>query len=187
MRCIFSAGRATGLHQVALGLMGYHRAYVRGMSRSVCLAIRRLPVKDIANEFKAFILRGNVIDLAIAVVIGAAFGAVITAFTTDIISPLLAAFGGKPDFSKEWILTVNGGKFLFGAFVTAIINFVILAAIIFFFVVKPINTLMSRRKQELPPDPTTRECPYCLSEIPIKATRCAFCTQEVPAVAAAAS
>ncbi|MDE3229568.1 MAG: large conductance mechanosensitive channel protein MscL [Chloroflexota bacterium] len=139
------------------------------------------------DEFKAFILRGNVIDLAIAVVIGVAFGAVVTAFTTDLISPLLAAFGGKPDFSKEWILDVNGGKFLFGAFITAIINFVILAAIIFFFVVKPMNFLMSRRKQELPPDPTTRDCPYCLSSIPIAATRCAFCTQEVPPVETAAA
>jgi len=148
------------------------------------LAIRRLLVRDIVNEFKAFILRGNVIDLAIAVVIGAAFGAVVTAFTTDIISPLLAAFGGKPDFSKEWILTVNGGKFLFGAFITAIINFLILAAIIFFFVVKPINMLMARRKQEAPPDPSTRDCPYCLSTIPIQATRCAFCTQEIPPAAA---
>ena len=141
-------------------------------------------MKDLATEFKAFILRGNVIDLAIAVVIGVAFGAVITAFTTDIISPLLAAFGGKPDFSKEWILSVNGGKFLFGAFITALINFVILAAIIFFFVVKPINMMMARRKQEAPPDPSTRDCPYCLSTIPIQATRCAYCTQEVPAATA---
>ncbi len=137
-------------------------------------------MKDILDEFKAFILRGNVIDLAIAVVIGVAFGTVITAFVSDIISPLLAAFGGKPDFSGVWIVNVNGGKFLFGAFITAIISFVILAAIIFFFVVKPINFLMAHKKQELPADPTTRACPYCISEIPLAATRCAFCTQEVP-------
>ncbi len=142
-------------------------------------------MKGLSDEFKAFILRGNVIDLAVAVIIGAAFGSIIAAFTTDIISPLLSAFGGKPDFSKEWILTVNHANFLFGAFVTVIINFIILALIIFFLVIKPVNYLMSRRKQELPADPTTRECPYCLSEIPIKATRCAFCTQEVSAATAA--
>ena len=141
---------------------------------------RGLLVKSVMDEFKAFILRGNVIDLAIAVVIGAAFGAVVTAFVNDIISPLLAAFGGKPDFSNMWIVNVNGGKFLFGAFITAIISFLILAAIIFFFVVKPINYLMAHKKEEAPGAPTTRQCPYCISDIPLGAIRCAYCTQEVP-------
>jgi large conductance mechanosensitive channel len=137
-------------------------------------------VKDIVNEFKAFLLRGNVVDLAIAVVIGAAFGGVVTAFVKDIISPLLAAFGGTPDFSSAWIVTVNKGTFKFGDFVTVVISFVILAAIVFFFVVKPINFLMAHKKQEMPADPTTRACPYCISEIPLAATRCMYCTQEVP-------
>lgn len=144
-------------------------------------------MRDLFTDFKAFILRGNVVDLAVAVIIGAAFSGIISAFTDDIISPLLAIFGGKPDFRSIWIVTVNGAHFKFGDFVTVIINFVILAAIIFFLVIKPINYLMSRRKQEAPPDPSTRDCPYCLSEIPIAATRCAYCTQEVPAVAAVAT
>lgn len=136
------------------------------------------------DEFKAFLLRGNVIDLAVAVVIGAAFGAVVDAFVKDLITPLIAALGGQHDFSNMWIVTVNNGEFKFGAFITAVLSFIILAAIIFFFVVKPINYLMTHRRQEAPADPTTRDCPYCLSVIPIAATRCAFCTEEVPAVAA---
>lgn len=143
-------------------------------------------MKKILDEFKAFILRGNVIDLAIAVVIGAAFGAVVTALVKDILTPLIAAIAAQPDFSNL-TFTINHSKFLYGDFINAVISFIILAAVIFFFVVKPINFLMSRRKQELPPDPTTRDCPYCLSAIPIAATRCAFCTQEVPAVEAAAA
>ncbi|HEX8732707.1 MAG TPA: large conductance mechanosensitive channel protein MscL [Ktedonobacterales bacterium] len=143
-------------------------------------------MKKILDEFKAFILRGNVIDLAIAVVIGAAFGAVVTALVKDILTPLIAAIAAQPDFSNL-TFTINHSKFLYGDFINAVISFIILAAVIFFFVVKPINFLMSRRKQELPPDPTTRDCPYCLSAIPIAATRCAFCTQEVPAVEAAAT
>ena len=137
-------------------------------------------MKSLFDEFKAFLLRGNVIDLAIAVVIGAAFGGVVTAFVNDIISPLLAAFGGTPNFSSAWIVTVNKGTFKFGDFVTVVISFVILAAIIFFFVIKPINWLMAHKKQEMPADPTTRACPYCISEIPLAATRCMYCTQEVP-------
>lgn len=143
-------------------------------------------MKSIYDEFKAFILRGNMVDLAIAVVIGAAFGAVVTALVKDLITPLIAAIGGQPDFS-QLTFTINHSKFLYGDFINAVIGFVIIAAVIFFFIIKPLNFLMSRRKQELPPDPTTRDCPYCLSTIPIAATRCAFCTQEVPAAAAAAS
>lgn len=139
-------------------------------------------MKSLFDEFKSFILRGNVVDLAIAVLIGAAFGGIVSALTDDIISPLLAAIGGKPDFSHEWIVTLNHATFKFGAFVTVLINFVILAAIIFFLVIKPINYLMSHRRQATAADPTTRLCPYCVSEIPLEATRCAYCTQEVPAM-----
>jgi large conductance mechanosensitive channel len=136
------------------------------------------------KEFKEFILRGNVLDLAIAVVIGAAFGAVVTALVKDLITPLIAAIGGQPDFSAIKF-TVNNSQFLIGDFLNAIIAFIILAAVIFFFVVKPVNALLERsRRQKATPDPTTHKCPYCLSEIPNAATRCAFCTQEVAAVSA---
>lgn len=138
-------------------------------------------MKGLIEEFKAFILRGNVVDLAVAVIIGAAFGGIVTALTTDIISPLIGMFGGKPDFSKEWDPTINGAHFMFGSFVTVVINFIILAAIIFFLVVKPINYVMSRRKVETAPAPATRDCPYCYSAINIAASRCPFCTSEVPA------
>ncbi len=137
-------------------------------------------MKDLLNEFKAFILRGNVIDLAVAVVVGAAFAAIITALVNDIISPLLAVFGGTPNFDSAWIWKVNGAQFKFGAFITAVIYFLIVATIIFFLVIKPINFLMTHRRKQVVADPTTRECPYCISVIPIAATRCAFCTQEVP-------
>lgn len=130
-------------------------------------------------DFKAFILRGNVVDLAVAFMIGAAFAAVVTAFVKDLITPLLAAIGGQPDFSGLYF-TINHSKFLYGDFINVVVAFLILAAILFFFVVKPVNWLMARRKTELPVDPTTRDCPYCLSSVPIKATRCAFCTSELP-------
>ena len=138
------------------------------------------------NEFKAFILRGNVVDLAVAVVIGAAFGAVVAAFVGDIIMPIIGALGGKPSFD-QYYWTLNGSRILVGSFLTALVAFVILAAVIFFFVVKPVNWLMARRKTELPADPTTRDCPYCVSSIPVQATRCPFCTSEVAPVAATAS
>ncbi len=138
------------------------------------------------NEFKAFILRGNVVDLAVAVVIGVAFGAVVASFVSDVIMPIIGALGGKPSFDQYyWVL--NGSRVLVGSFLTALVAFVILAAVVFFFVVKPVNWLMSRRKTELPTDPTTRDCPYCVSSIPIQATRCPFCTSEVAPVAATAS
>lgn len=132
------------------------------------------------DEFKAFILRGNVVDLAVAVVIGVAFGAVVTALVNDVIMPILGAFGGKPSFD-QYYWTLNHSNILVGTFLTALVAFLILAAVIFFFVIKPINWLMSRRKTELPADPTTRDCPYCISSIPIQATRCPFCTSEVSA------
>lgn len=136
------------------------------------------------KDFRDFILRGNVVDLAVGIVIGAAFGAVVTAFVKDLITPFIAAIGGKPDFSSVGF-TINKSRFLVGDFINAVVSFLIIAAVVFFFVVRPVNALMSRRKTELPVDPTTRDCPYCMSSIPLKATRCAFCTQELPPVGAA--
>src|SRR5690348_13802240 len=117
------------------------------------------------SEFKAFVLRGNVIDLAVAVVIGVAFGLVVNAFVTDIITPILGAIGGKPNFSSL-TFTINGSVFFYGSFINAVIEFLFVAAAIFFFVVKPINHLQARRAGQDGP-PTTRPCPECLSEIPV--------------------
>lgn len=129
--------------------------------------------------FKKFIMRGNVLDLAVAVVIGAAFGAVVTALVKDLITPIIAALVGKPDFSNI-VFTVNGSKFLIGDFINSVLSFLLIAAAVYFFVVLPVNTLMARmRRGEVPPDPTTKKCPECLSEIPIGATRCAFCTSAI--------
>lgn len=127
------------------------------------------------NGFKQFILRGNVLDLAVAVVMGAAFGAVVTALVKDLITPLIAAIVGKPDFSAIQF-KVNGSQFLVGDFVNAVVSFLLIAAAVYFFVVLPMNTLLARiHRGEVPPDPTTKECPECLSTIPIKARRCAAC------------
>ena len=128
------------------------------------------------KEFKAFLLRGNMLDLAIAVVIGAAFGAIVAALVADLITPLIAAIGGQPDFSGLHF-TINNSQFMYGHFFNAIISFVIIAAVIFFLVIKPVNTLMSRMKKD--EEATTKPCPHCLSEIPREARRCAFCTMEV--------
>lgn len=129
--------------------------------------------------FKEFILRGNVVDLAVGVVIGAAFGGVITAFTKDLLTPLIAAIVGKPDFSAI-VFEINGSKFLIGDFINALISFLLIATVVYYFVVLPVATLMKRiSKQPPPPDPTTRACPECLSQIPIPARRCAFCTSPV--------
>lgn len=132
------------------------------------------------SGFRAFLLRGNVVDLAIAVVIGAAFGAVVTALVKDLITPLIAAIGGKPNFATL-SFTINKSHFLYGDFINAVIAFVIIAAVIYYLVVVPYNRLMARFKTETPVDPTTRECPYCISSIPIAASRCPFCTSEVQA------
>lgn len=129
--------------------------------------------------FRAFLLRGNVVDLAVAVVIGAAFGAVVSAFVKDLMTPLIAALFGKPDFASLYF-TINKSKFLYGDFFNAIISFVIVAAVIYYFVVLPINALIERSRREKPADPTTKKCPECLSEIPIDAKRCAFCAQPQP-------
>jgi large conductance mechanosensitive channel len=134
------------------------------------------------KDFKQFLLRGNVVDLAVGVVIGVAFGAVITAFVDDLITPLIGAIFGKQDFSAL-TFSINGSRFLYGAFINAVIAFVLIAAAVFFFVVRPVNALMARRRTEPPVDPTTRECPECLSSIPTAARRCAFCTAEVGAAA----
>jgi large conductance mechanosensitive channel len=124
--------------------------------------------------FKEFVLRGNVLDLAIAVVIGAAFSNLITAMVKDLITPLIGAIVGKPDFSA-WIVTVNGSPFL--DFLNAVIAFILMAAAVYFFVVAPMNAWIARRRRgEAPTDPTTKKCPECLSEVPIAARRCAFCT-----------
>jgi large conductance mechanosensitive channel len=127
--------------------------------------------------FKQFLLRGNVIDLAVAVVMGGAFGAVVTALVKDLITPLIAALVGKPDFSAI-AFEVNGSKFLVGDFLNALVSFLLISAAIYFFVVAPVNALIARmRRGEAPPDPTTKKCPECLSEVPIAARRCANCTQ----------
>ena len=129
--------------------------------------------------FRAFLLRGNVVDLAIAVVIGVAFTAVITAFVKDLITPLIAAIGGKPDFSQLYF-TVNSSKFLFGDFINAIFAFLIIAAVIYFLVILPYQALTERSRKEPPADTTTKKCTECLSEIPKDARRCAFCTSPQP-------
>jgi len=130
----------------------------------------------LGREFRDFILRGNVVDLAIAVVIGAAFGSIVTALVKDLVTPLIAAIGGKPDFSKVQF-TLNNSAFLIGDFINALVSFLIIAAVVFFFVVKPVNGLMARFKPDEPQ--VTRECPYCLSSVPGQASRCAFCTSDL--------
>jgi len=126
--------------------------------------------------FRQFLLRGNVIDLAVAVVIGGAFGVVITAFVKDLITPLIAAMVGQPDFSAI-TFTINGSQFLLGDFINALLAFVLVGAAVYFFVVVPVNAIAARRARgQAPPDPTTKKCPECLSEVAIAARRCAFCT-----------
>jgi large conductance mechanosensitive channel len=137
------------------------------------------------SGFKQFILRGNVVDMAVGVVIGAAFATVVGAFTKDLLTPLIAAIVGQPDFSAI-TFTVNGSSFALGDFLNALIAFLLVAAAVYFFVVVPVNALVSRmRKAPAPADPTTRKCPECLSEIPIDARRCAHCAEPVARGAAA--
>jgi large conductance mechanosensitive channel len=136
----------------------------------------------VLKDFKAFLLRGNVVDLAVAVVIGAAFGMVVNALVKDLLTPIIA-IPGKADFASLHF-TIHGSKFAYGDFINQVISFVSIAAAVFFFVVKPVNALMARRKTEPDVDSTTRECPECLSNIPSAAHRCMFCTAEVaPTVA----
>lgn len=129
--------------------------------------------------FKQFILRGNVLDLAVAVVMGAAFGAVVTAMVKDFLTPLIAAAVGKPDFSAIQF-TINGSKFAIGDLINSVVSFVLIGAAVYFFVVLPVNALMAKLKRgEVPAGPATKACPECLSQIPINARRCAFCTSTV--------
>jgi len=127
------------------------------------------------KEFKEFLLRGNMLDLAVAVVIGAAFTAVVTALTVDVLTPFIkAVFGGATQFNgMHW--TVNGSKIYYGRVLTQLLNFVIVAAVIFFLVIKPVNALMARLGRT-PAEEPVRECPECLSKVPDAATRCAYCT-----------
>ena len=137
------------------------------------------------KDFKQFLLRGSVVDLAVGIVIGAAFGAVVTGFVTAFLTPLIGLLAGKASLSAL-AFTVGSNpptEFPYGLFLNALIAFVLIAAAVFFFVVKPVNALMARRKTETPVDPATRDCPECLSSIPRAANRCAFCTAEVGAAA----
>jgi large conductance mechanosensitive channel len=132
------------------------------------------------TDFKEFLLRGNVVDLAVGIVIGVAFGAVVTAFVADLITPLVGAIFGTHDFSSL-AFTIHKSRFLYGDLINKVLAFVLIAAAVFFLVVRPVNALMARRRTEPPVDETVRACPECLSDIPIAARRCAFCTSEVSA------
>ena len=136
------------------------------------------------KEFREFAMRGNVIDLAVAFVIGAAFGALVQALVKDLITPIIAAIVGKPDFSTL-SFQINNSHFLYGDFIDAVITFLSVAAAVFFFVVKPMNVIAAARARgQAEPEATTKQCPECLSEIPVAATRCAFCAQPQPRAAA---
>jgi large conductance mechanosensitive channel len=130
------------------------------------------------KEFREFILRGNLVDLAVAVVIGTAFGALVTQLVSSLITPLIAAVGGQPDFASL-TFTINDSVFTYGAFLNALISFLIIAAVVFFLVVKPVNALMARFRTEPDVESPTHDCPACLSQIPTAARRCAFCTEEL--------
>lgn len=130
------------------------------------------------REFKTFILKGNVVDLAVGVVIGVAFTAVVNGFVKDIITPLIAAIGGQPDFSGLYF-TINNSRFLYGEFINAVISFLIIAAVLFFFVVQPLNKLQARAsRSKKAEDPTEKKCSECLSDIPKAAKRCKYCTSK---------
>lgn len=130
------------------------------------------------KDFKAFILRGNLVELAVAVVLGVAFAAVIASLVADLITPLIAALGGKQDFSAL-TFTVNGSEFRYGSFINALLAFVVIAAVVYFFVVKPVNRMMERYKTEPEVEAPTKDCPRCLSAIPAGASKCAFCTADL--------
>jgi large conductance mechanosensitive channel len=132
-------------------------------------------------DFKKFVLRGNVVDLAVAFVIGLAFAAVVKALVADLITPIIAVIFGKPSF-ENLSFTINGSHFLYGDFINSLITFLSIAAAVFFFVVAPITHLMARRAQE---DPDTKECPECTSAIPVNARRCPQCTAQIVATGTA--
>jgi large conductance mechanosensitive channel len=131
--------------------------------------------------FKQFLLRGNVIDLAVAVVIGGAFGTVVSALVKDLLTPLLAAIGGQPDFSAL-AFTINGSRFAYGDFINAILSFLIISGVIYFLIVLPISTLVARSKAEQPASSKLRQCPECLSNVPLEARRCSFCTSQISSI-----
>ena len=128
--------------------------------------------------FRDFILRGNVIDLAVAVVVGAAFKDIVTAAVDDFINPLVSAIGGKPNLSRFYF-TINNSKFLIGAFVNSLISFLIISAIIYFFVIVPMNKIIERTKKGEKAGPSEKACPECLSLVPITAKRCKYCTSKL--------
>lgn len=131
------------------------------------------------QDFRRFLLRGNVVDLAVAVVIGVAFSAVVSSLVQDIITPIVAAIFGQPDFSAL-TFTINNSVFRYGSFINSVLSFVAIGAVVFFLVVKPVNSLISRSRNQPPPDPTTKQCPECLSAVPINARRCAACASALP-------
>lgn len=131
-----------------------------------------------SGGFKQFVLRGNVVDLAVGVVMGAAFGTLVSALVKDLLTPLIAAVVGKPNFS-DIKFTFHGSEFPIGDFINATISFLLIAAAVYYFVVLPINTLIARARKEPPADPTTKKCPECKSEVAIDAKRCAFCTSQI--------
>jgi large conductance mechanosensitive channel len=137
-------------------------------------------VRGLVMEFKTFVLRGNVVDLAVGIVIGVAFAGVVQALVKDLLTPLIAAIVGKPDFSAL-TFRIHGSVFRYGDFLNVLLSFILIAAAVFFFVVKPVNVLTSHFSHRETPEPTTRRCPFCLMDIPIKARRCAFCTTELGA------
>ena len=130
------------------------------------------------NEFKQFLLRGNVVDLSVGVVIGASFGTIVTALVSDLLTPFIAAIAKVPDFSNLFFV-INESKFMYGHFLNTLISFVLVATTVFFFVVKPMNMLIARSRKAPPADPTTKKCKECLSEVPLEARRCSHCTQVI--------
>jgi large conductance mechanosensitive channel len=137
-------------------------------------------MRGLLSDFKTFVLRGNVIDLAVGVVIGVAFSAVVQALVKDLLTPLITALVGKPDFAAL-TFKVHRSTFRYGDFLNALISFLLIAAAVFFFVIKPVNVLVAHFSHRETPEPTTRKCPFCLMDIPIKARVCAFCTTELGA------
>ncbi len=135
-------------------------------------------MRKILAGFKQFILRGNVVDLAVGVIMGASFNLVVTALVKDLLTPLIAAIFAAPNFAGLYF-TINGSQFMYGELINTLISFLLTAIAVYFFVVTPINTLISRMRTEPPADPTTKKCPECLSDIPLTAHRCAYCTQVV--------
>ena len=137
-------------------------------------------MRGLLSEFRTFVLRGNVVDLAVGIVIGVAFAGLVQALVRDLLTPLIAAIVGKPDFAAL-TFRIHGSVFRYGDFFNAVISFILIAAAVFFFVVKPVNVLTAHFSHRETPEPTTRKCPYCLMDIPLKARRCAFCTVELGA------